>query len=166
MWFQKPPLGTPLDWENPLNDGTALALAMNEGHGDHLQDLSMNGNHGKLNGFAFPPTVASGWNPGQTGVGLNFDGTNDVIGCGNASSVKIYNGTISALIKTDDAGAGYRGIILKTNAFSIFCVDNVFTVYDWSAPAAHSSGVNVADGKPHCNRFFQKWCSIWYEYVC
>lgn len=79
MYFQKPPLGTPLDWSNPLNDGLVMHLAMNEGHGDKVQDLSLNGNHGTLHNFAFPPTVASGWNPGQTGVGLNFDGANDYI---------------------------------------------------------------------------------------
>jgi len=79
MWFQKPPLGTPLDWSNPLNKGTVLALPMNEGHGDVVRDLSMYGNHGKMSNFAFPATVASGWNPGQTGIGLNFDETARII---------------------------------------------------------------------------------------
>lgn len=83
MWFQKPPLGTPLDWGNPLNDGTVLALAMYEGHGDKVQDLSLNGNHGTLNNFAFPPTTTSGWNPAQRGIGINFDGTDDYIDCGD-----------------------------------------------------------------------------------
>lgn len=79
MHFQKPPLGTPLDWENPLNKGLVLHLAMNEGHGDVVRDLSLNSNHGTLHNMAFPPTPASGWNPGYKGVGLNFDGTNDYI---------------------------------------------------------------------------------------
>jgi len=100
MWFQKPPLGTPLNWENPLNDELALHLAMNEGHGDKVQDLSMNSNHGTLNNFAFPPTVASGWNPGQTGVGLNFDGADDSIGCGNNASLNIASGTIGVIFKS------------------------------------------------------------------
>ena len=110
-WFTKPPLGTPLDWGNPLNKGTVLAFAMNEGHGDKVQDLSMNGNHGTLNNFAYPPTVASGWNPGKVGVGLNFDGTNDYVNCGNQASLK-FNSTQSFTIqwmsKRNTADAGER----------------------------------------------------------
>jgi hypothetical protein len=109
MHFQKPPLGTPLDWGNPLNDETVLALAMNEGNGDKVQDLSLNGNHGTLNNFAFPPTTASGWNPGQTGIGLNFDGTNDHINCDNNPVLDILGDiTIAVTLKrgrlnTDEA---------------------------------------------------------------
>jgi len=116
MLMQKPPLGTPLDWENPLNDGTVLALAMNEGHGDHLQDLSMNGNHGKLKNFAFPPTAASGWNPGQTGIGLNFDGGDDHITIPtNGNMPKFQQMSISCIFKTSAndaylvAGSEYSG---------------------------------------------------------
>ena len=99
MHFQQPMLGVPLDWSNPLNDEIVMALAMNEGHGDKVQDLSMNGNHGTLVGFAYPPTVASGWNPGQTGVGLNFDGTDDYVDCGNDASLNITDAiTISTWV--------------------------------------------------------------------
>jgi len=90
-WHQKPPLGTPLDWKNSINKGTVLHLAMNEGHGDKIQDLSMYGNHGTLKNFAFPPTVNSGWNPGQTGVGLNFDDTDDYISIDHNTSQDITN---------------------------------------------------------------------------
>ena len=78
-WISKPPLGTQLDWSNPLNKGLAGFWLMNEGMGNKVQDLSMNGNTGTLTGIAFPPTAASGWNPGRKGVGLNFDGVNDYI---------------------------------------------------------------------------------------
>ena len=89
MWYQKPPLGTPLAWENPLNKGLVMALPMNEGHGDHLNDLSMYGNHGTLKNMAFPSTVASGWNPGRAGVGINFDGVDDYVDCGHNTSLDI-----------------------------------------------------------------------------
>lgn len=107
-WFQKPPLGTPLDWGNPLNDETVLALAMNEGHGDKVQDLSLNGNHGTLNNFAFPPTVDSGWNPGRTGTGIKFNGGTTKIDCGNNASLNpIDMITVSAWIHPN---AGYGNI--------------------------------------------------------
>ena len=83
MHFSKPILGTPLNFEHPLNKDLALHLACNEGHGDKVQDLSLNGNHGTLNNFAFPPTTTSGWNPGQTGIDLKYGGANDYIDCGN-----------------------------------------------------------------------------------
>ena len=113
MWFQKPPLGTPLDWGNPLNKGTAMALAMNEGHGDKVQDLSLNGNHGTLENFAFPPSVDSGWNPGQTGIGLKSDGADDHIDCGDNESLKIRDAvTVSALVCLDN-GNDWAGIVGK-----------------------------------------------------
>ena len=101
MHFSKPPLGTPLDWGNPLNDGTVLALAMNEGHGDKVQDLSLNGNHGTLHNFAFPPTVASGWNPGQNGIGLNFGGGTDHVDCGNNERLNIFDKITASTLVTD-----------------------------------------------------------------
>jgi len=105
MYFQKPPLGTPIDWGNPLNKGCVMHLACNEGHGDKVQDLSMNGNHGTLNNFAFPPTAASGWNPGQTGVGLNFDGVGDHVGCVPMFGMKTTNAvTISTVVYPTEAG--------------------------------------------------------------
>jgi len=87
MWLQKPPLGVPLNLEDPINKGLVMHLAMNAGHGDVVRDLSMYGNHGKLHGFAYPQTVASGWNPGRDGVGLNFDGVDDYVDCGNSLSL-------------------------------------------------------------------------------
>jgi hypothetical protein len=117
MWFQKPPLGTPLDWGNPLNDETVLALAMNEGHGDKVQDISMNGNHGTLNNFAFPPTVTSGWNPGYKGVGVNSDGVNDYIDCGNNPVLMPSDGlTVSMIIKPAIQSGGSMHIISKRTA--------------------------------------------------
>jgi len=66
-WFQKPPLATPLDWGNSINKGTVLHLAMNEGHGNVVRDLSMYGNHGTLKGCS--------WTDG----GVRFNGTTDYI---------------------------------------------------------------------------------------
>ena len=128
MHFQKPMLGTPLDWSNPLNNGLVMHLAMNEGHGDVVRDLSMNGNHGTLKNMAFPPTAGSGWNPGQTGVGLNFDGTDDYVTCGNDPSLDITDAiTISAWIRPESI-SDYDGI----------CGRGGYDVGFWTA--THSNG--------------------------
>jgi hypothetical protein len=104
MHLQKPMRGTPLDWSNPLNKGLRMHIAMNEGHGDKVQDLSMNGNHGTLNNFAFPSTVASGWNPGRTGVVPKFDGVDDYVDCGNNESLNTDHLTLSAWFNPTTGG--------------------------------------------------------------
>jgi hypothetical protein len=87
------------------------------------------------------------------GVGFNtsnygtftFDGSNDYINFGNSNSVKHFNGTISAWVKTSNAGGGFRGIMAKQNAWGLFYSDNVLVTYDWGAGATRSTGVNIAD---------------------
>jgi len=118
MILNKPPLGVPLDWSNPLNDGLRLHLAMNEGHGDKVYDLSGYGNHGTLKNMAFPPTVASGWNPGRNGVALQFDGNNDYIDCGNDESLNITDAiTVEAWVNMLYDGYG-GNIICKGSDWS------------------------------------------------
>jgi len=127
MMMQKPLLGTPLDWGNPLNDGTALAFAMNEGHGDKVQDLSMNGNHGTLNNFAFPPTAASGWNPGKTGIGLNFEEAGiNYVHCGYNNSLRVNTGSISALFLAHPNQLMFGGRILEIGG-----ADNRIGLHIW-----------------------------------
>ena len=118
MHFQKPILGTQLDWSNPLNDGCVMHLGMLEGSGDKVYDLSMNRNHGILHNFAYPPTVDSGWNPGWDGVGLTFDGSSDYIDCGNNASLNITNEmTLLFILKRSVVDATTnQGIIKKDEA--------------------------------------------------
>ena len=99
MFLQKPMLGTQLDRSDSLNN-PVLDLLMNEGHGDRVNDLSGHGNHGTLHGFDFPPTAASGWNPGLDGAALTFDGVDDYIDYGNNPSLDLTDAiTGDALIK-------------------------------------------------------------------
>jgi len=102
-WFQKPPLGTPLDWGNSLNKGTVLHLAINEGHGDKVNDLSLYGNHGTLNGCT--------WDDG----GVRFNGTSDYINCGNRASLNCDAITISVWVK-----------LLKSCSYASPIIDKVF----------------------------------------
>ncbi len=105
-WMSKPLLGTQLNWAHPLNKGLVGYWLFNEGMGDKVNDLSMNGNIGTLMGMAFPSTVASGWNPSKKGVGLNFDGVNDYVDAGNAASLNITAAiTVEAWIKLSTVSA-------------------------------------------------------------
>jgi hypothetical protein len=78
--------------------------------------------------------------------GITFDGSNDYINFGNSNSVRLLNGTISAWVKTSNAGGGFRGIMAKQNAWGLFYSDGVLVTYDWGAGATRSTGVNIADG--------------------
>lgn len=88
------------------------------------------------------------------GVGFNtsnygtftFDGSNDYINFTNSNSVRLLNGTISAWVKTSNAGGGFRGIMAKQYAYALFYSDGVLVAYDWGASATRSTGVNIADG--------------------
>ena len=163
MMMQKPRLGTPLDWEKPLNDGCVFHLAMNEGHGNEVQDLSLNGNHGTLNNFAFPPTSISGWNPGQTGIGLNFSqaGSNyveceRVIDCVSKNSE--HSVSVLAYISSDEVAAG-RTIIGNSHAAD----DRVGIVYRDGLIRCglyHGAGYLACSGAASLNR----WYHIAYTY--
>lgn len=98
LFPQKPPLGTPINWSHPLAKGLAGFWAFQEGGGDRANDLSGNANHGTFKNMAFPPTTASGWNPGKFGSAPKFDGTDDYVDCGNDSLDSYSEGTISVWI--------------------------------------------------------------------
>ena len=150
MWPSKPPLGTPLDWSNPLNKGLVMHLPVNEGHGDHLNDLSMNGNHGTLKNMAFPSTAASGWNPGRAGVGLNFDGTNDYAHCEHNTSLNTTDAiTISAKVSSNLL-TDNKFIVAKGSVFFVRTEGNDVTVALYIGGVmkyAKSTGLNLLTAK-------------------
>lgn len=72
----KPGLGSKVKWEDPLSDGLALYLLMNEQTGNVVSDLSENGNVGFLEGGVT-------WLPERQGPALSFDGSNDTVRIAN-----------------------------------------------------------------------------------
>jgi len=107
------------------------------GSGSTWTDLSSNGNNGTLtNG----PTYSS-VNPGE----LIFNGTNQFVNCGNAASLQITTGTISAWIKANNTNSSYNGIVVKQFAWSLFVLDNVLVAYDWGNSATRTTGVTVGN---------------------
>lgn len=108
------------------------------GSGTVWNDLSGLGNNGTLvNG----PTFDANTNKGA----FTFDGTNDYINFGNSSILQQSTGTLSAWTKASSPGSGYRGIIAKQGAYGLFYTDSILVAYDWTAGAARSTGINIAD---------------------
>ncbi len=62
----KPPVGSMVDWTNPINTGLISRWLLNENAGMRASNIVKN-IHGTLTGFAAPPTSTSGWIPGKFG---------------------------------------------------------------------------------------------------
>jgi len=80
---------------------------------------------------------------------LSFDGVDDIVSCGNDSSLQISTGTIGTWFRTVDAGGSYRLLFGKTNAYGLFLKDNVLMIYDWGGTGDSTTNINVGDGKWH-----------------
>jgi len=78
---QKPFLGSQINLAHPLAQRLVALYLMNEASGNTITNL-VDGSIGTLTGMAFPPTATSGWNPGENGPALAFDGTDDCIPIG------------------------------------------------------------------------------------
>ena len=113
-----------------------------EGQGATANDSSGNANTGTLN-------ANTAWKAGKIGKALIFDGSGDYVSTSNTTSTQVSSGTMEAWIKTSNAGSGYRGIVVKQDAWGMFLVDNVLEIFDWTAGQNRSTGVNLADGKWH-----------------
>jgi len=100
-------------------------------------DLSRGGNNGALtNG----PTFSS-----ANGGSIVFDGTNNYVTCGNASSLQSTIGSVSAWVKTTTPGNNYRSIIAKQNSWGLFIKDSILITYDWGNIADRTTGINISD---------------------
>ena len=105
---QKPPLGVPADKGHILCPSSGLWL-MNEGSGNTVADLSLNGNNGTLVNSAY-------WVP--DGVYL-ADSTSDFIGCGNKASLNCTNITVSTWV-TPISGDTYPGLFEKNLSYEAY----------------------------------------------
>ena len=103
-----------IQWASDVADSSlVLELKFDEGAGTVAGDTSGNGNGCRLyNGPA--------WTQGKKGGGLNFDGADDYINCGNATSLDLPSElTISEWVKLDSlASAPGPRLAVKMNTTS------------------------------------------------
>jgi alpha-tubulin suppressor-like RCC1 family protein len=85
------------------------------------------------------------------GEALHFDGADDLVNCGQPAAFNFTDGTIELMLKTTNAGSGFRALVTKPNAYGLYLVDNVLTVYDWGSGQSYTAGTNtsVVDGTWH-----------------
>jgi len=84
---------------------------------------------------------------------LHFDGLNDKIDlpAGTHSGITT-NGTLEAWIKTSANNSGYRGIVVRSNYYGLFLIDNKLSTFVWGggAPGATTyNNVSLNDGIWH-----------------
>ena len=132
-----------------LSDSLVSWWSFNEGTGTDAKDM-WEGNNGTLTNF----DVGSAWKSGGecvSGSCLEFDGSNDYVGCGNDSSLRSYPLTLEVWIKTTDSGSN-KGIINKYisssgNGYQIYIGDGRLKAWYFKDFSNYTRQDNiVADG--------------------
>lgn len=106
-----------------IRDGLVLEYDFASGSVTYCIDQSGSYNHGTITG------AKRTGGPGGS-EGMYLDG-GDYVDSGNAVPLQLSTGTIVAWFRTDDAGASYRGIVAKNNAWGLLVYDNILITYDW-----------------------------------
>jgi hypothetical protein len=109
MPYQKPPIGSKLNYGHPLAKGLLLHFLFNEGSGGTIYDYAGGLYHGTVSGIA-AQTLTSGWNNSPQGNVLILDGTDDSISV--PGSLTLTYCTILLIVYRTGLGAAgsYAGI--------------------------------------------------------
>ncbi|EKE27925.1 MAG: hypothetical protein ACD_3C00126G0001 [uncultured bacterium (gcode 4)] len=142
-----------------------------------IKDLSGNGNDWSCAkwGITYSCGLTSSWPQFTTWVwawwrAMNFNWIDDslIMPEPPSSATNLYNWTISAWIKTPNAGVGYRGIFVKQKAFWMFlwgwfCSDNKLVTYDWWDINPRCTDANTLSDNTYrmVTTTFKNWVSSW-----
>src|SRR5208337_5114105 len=121
----QPPLGTPINWSNPITQGLAWVAPINEGTGNA---------NGYMGNGAFAPVLTGtpSWVSGPQGLGLscsntayNSYGNGSALGLPNPGSTPFstlwYGSVTSVTTRTDVFGqwlSAYYGFLISANVFA------------------------------------------------
>lgn len=115
---------------------------LDDNAGTSAIDSGSSGSNGTL-------TNGPNWNEGKIGQGVIFDGADDSVVLPNSTALQSNQGTMSAWIKTGNAGSGYRGIFVKPQAYGVYLQNNVLGVYDFGGATWRNSGITLNDNTWH-----------------
>lgn len=124
------------------------------------QDVSLNNKDASITGINQSNWVEGyfpSYSESSRDFALDFDGTNDFALLPQNALYDVYDfdqgqpidGTYEAWINTEDAGSGYRGIVVHQLAAGIYLHDNEFIAFDYGYGTNRSTGVLLNDGKWH-----------------
>jgi hypothetical protein len=78
-----------------------------------------------------------------------LNNSSSYVNIGNDASLQATQYSVSAWFKTSSPGSGYRGIVVKQQAFGIFLNSSVLGIYSWSNNTFYTTGLNLADNDWH-----------------
>jgi len=143
--WNKPPLGSQIDFSHPLAKGLALCLLMNEGSGNKIYDLSGNGNHGVL------MTNGPLWKPGRDGAALAFDGVNDQVECGISASFAANSPKTFILWINTSVTTAYNGLFWISYGYGFSMIDatNILLILSHNNYKYFLGRATCSDGQWH-----------------
>lgn len=102
--------------------------------------------HGTNNGV----DTAVTYGVGKIVNGTVLNGASSYISLGNNANLQLSIGSISFWSKTSNAGASYRGLVVKQFAYGLFLSSGILVVYNWGTNAGErSTGINLNDNIWH-----------------
>ena len=128
---------------NPPQLGCVFYLPGLPGGGSKIYDRSPYGHVCAIMGAHWV------WLPSGLWV-LSFDGQDDNVNCGNATSLKLSKLTLLAWVKTSYTDAVYKGAVAKPFAYAFGVKNSKMSCYDWGGAGWRDNGVaNIADDRWH-----------------
>ncbi len=82
---------------------------------------------------------------GKSGQAIVGNGSTSKVDIGNDIAFQNSKISFSLLFKTAAAGSGFRSLITKPSAFFMGMIDDDFSIYDFDAATARSSGFDFTD---------------------
>ena len=152
-WLSKPPVGTPLKDDDPLNAGLTGFWPLWEGGGRGCYDISGGGWHGTEAEAAADPRIL--WSGGRAGGHARwFDGTNDRIDIAGLRMPAAAAGpyTLSMWFRTDRTGnASLWSMYINAGSGqrALFRIQNTDRLTLWHATITIQVPVGVCDGRWH-----------------
>lgn len=64
----------------------------------------------------------------------------------NTANIQVNTGTITVWAAPTSGNTGYRGVLIKENAYGIYVVNNKLAIFDWGTQTLRDSGVTVGNG--------------------
>jgi hypothetical protein len=117
-----------------------------DGGSNDIKDSTRNTNHGTTDGMDGSDDVDA-----RIGSGFDLAGDDDNVYMAEppSSETDITTGSVSAWIKTADAGSSWRGTIVKQSAYGLYLLDGDLAIYDWGTSNTRDSNINLEDSSWH-----------------
>jgi len=139
-------------FSNLVNDTTSATYVIPVA--DIVSYYKLEGNALDFNNVNNGTPTAITYEAGLVGQRAILNGSTSRIILTNNASLQLTQGSIVTIINSTNAGSGYRGIVVKKQAYGLFLASGVLVAYSWGsatgiAVGEKSTGINLNDGLNH-----------------